>query len=52
MVDLCVRIKRQDLAEKLTDWFLKLQKSMHDKEKEKAREEFEMRKKNDESQKD
>ena len=33
MVDLCVRIKRPDLVEKFTNWFLKLQKNIQDKEK-------------------
>ena len=45
MVDLCVRIKRPDLVEKLTNWFLELQKKIQEKEKIQAKEAFEMSKK-------
>ena len=48
LVDLCVRIKRPDLAEKLTDWFTKLQHSVQEKEKAQAREAYEQSKKNEE----
>ena len=52
MVDLCVRIKRPDLVEKFTNWFLKLQKILQEKEKIQAREAFEMSKNNKENQKE
>jgi len=52
MVDLCVRIKRPDLVEKFTNWFLKLQKTIQEKEKAEAREKFEMSKKNAENNKE
>jgi len=52
MVDLCVRIKRPDLVEKFTNWFLKLQKILQEKEKIQAREAFEMSKNNEENQKE
>ena len=52
MVDLCVRIKRPDLVEKFTNWFLKLQKTLQEKERIQAREAFEMSKNNEENQKE
>ena len=52
MVDLCVRIKRPDLAEKVADWFLKYQHSHHEKEKVQAREAFEQSKKKEEASQD
>ena len=45
LVDLCVRIKRPDLAEKVSDWFVKYQHSLHEKEQAQAREAFEKTKK-------
>jgi tetratricopeptide (TPR) repeat protein len=45
LVDLCVRIKRPDLAEKVSDWFAKYQHSLQEKEKTQAREAFEETKK-------
>ena len=51
MVDLCVRIKRPDLVEKFTNWFLKFQKKIQEEERVKAKEAFEMSKKNEENQK-
>jgi tetratricopeptide (TPR) repeat protein len=50
LVDLCVRIKRPDLAEKVSNWFLKFQHSLHEKEKAQAREDFEQSNKKEESQ--
>ena len=52
MVDLCVRIQRPDLAEKVADWFLKYQHSHHEKEKVQAREAFEQSKKKEEASQD
>ncbi|MDP6488465.1 MAG: tetratricopeptide repeat protein [SAR324 cluster bacterium] len=52
LVDLCVRIKRPDLAEKVSDWFVKYQHSVHEKEKAEAREAFKLSKKKEESQQD
>ena len=52
LVDLCVRIKRPDLAEKVSDWFVKYQHSLHEKEKAEAREAFKLSKKKEESQQD
>ena len=53
LIDLCVRINRPDLTEKITDWFNKYQHSLLEKEKKQAREEFKQSKNNgDESQKD
>jgi len=52
LVDLCVRIKRPDLAEKVSDWFVKYQHSLHEKEKAEAREAFQQSKKKEESQQD
>ena len=52
LVDLCVRIKRPDLAEKVSDWFVKYQHSLHEKEKADAREAFQQSKKKEESQQD
>ncbi len=52
IVDLCVRIKRPDLAEKVADWFLKYQHSHHEKEKVQAREAFEQSKKKEEASQD
>ena len=49
MVDLCVRIKRPDLAEKLSNWFFKLQKAMQEKEQAQARENFKLNKNNEEN---
>ena len=51
MVDFCARIKRPDLAEKLSNWFFKLQQSAQEKEKSQAREKFELFKKNEEKNK-
>ncbi|MDE0792224.1 MAG: tetratricopeptide repeat protein [SAR324 cluster bacterium] len=48
LVDLCVHIKRPDLAEKVSDWFVKYQYSHHEKEKAQAREAFEQTKKKEE----
>ena len=53
LIDLCVRINRPDLTEKITDWFNKYQHSLLEKEKKQAREELKQSKNNgDESQKD
>ena len=52
LVDLCVRIKRPDLAEKVSDWFVKYQHSLHEKEKAEAREAFNQSKKKEESKQD
>ena len=52
LVDLCVRIKRPDLAEKVSDWFVKYQHSLHEKEKAEAREAFQQSKKKEEPQQD
>ena len=52
LVDLCVRIKRPDLAEKVSEWFVKYQHSLHEKEKAEAREAFQQSKKKEESQQD
>jgi len=53
LIDLCVRINRPDLTEKITDWFNKYQHSLLEKEKKQAREELKHSKINgDESQKD
>ena len=52
LVDLCVRIKRPDLAEKVSDWFVKYQHSLHEKEKAEAREAFKQSKKKEESKQD
>jgi len=53
LIDLCVRINRPDLTEKITDWFNKYQHSHLEKEKKQAREELKQGNKNsDESQKD
>jgi len=52
LVDLCVRIKRPDLAEKVSDWFGKYQHSLHQKEKAEAREAFNQSKKKEESKQD
>ena len=53
LIDLCVRINRPDLTEKITDWFNKYQHSLLEKEKKEAREELKQSKNNgDESQKD
>ena len=53
LVDLCTRIKRPDLAEKLTTWFIKFQHSKLEQEKSLARNEFENSKSNkEESQQD
>ncbi|MBC8257795.1 MAG: peptidase C14 caspase catalytic subunit p20 [SAR324 cluster bacterium] len=40
LVDYCTRIKRQDQAEKLTNWFYKVQQSLNEKEKKKAQDAF------------
>ena len=34
MVDLCARIDRPDLAQKVSEWFVKFEKSVKKKEKE------------------
>jgi len=52
LVDLCVRIKRPDLAEKVSDWFVKYEHSLHEKEKAEAREAFNQSKKKEESKQD
>lgn len=53
LIDLCVRINRPDLTEKITDWFNKYQHSLLEKEKKEASEELKQSKNNgDESQKD
>ena len=52
LVDLCVRIKRPDLAEKVSEWFVKYQHSLHEKEKAEAREAFQQSKKKEEPQQD
>ena len=53
LIDLCVRINRPDLTEKITDWFNKYQHSLLEKEKKQAREELKQSKNNgDESHKD
>jgi len=53
LIDLCVRINRPDLTEKITDWFNKYQHSHLEKEKKQAREELKQGNNNgDESQKD
>jgi len=53
LIDLCARINRPDLTEKITDWFNKYQHSHLEKEKKQAREELKQGKNNgDESQKD
>ena len=52
LVDLCVRIKRPDLADKVSDWFVKYQHSLHEKEKAEAREAFNQSKKKEESKQD
>ena len=53
LIDLCVRINRPDLTEKITDWFNKYQHSLMEKEKKQAREDLKQSKNNgDESQKD
>jgi len=52
LVDLCVRIKRPDLAEKVSNWFVKYQHSLHEKEKAEAREAFNQSKKKEESKQD
>ena len=51
MVDLCVRIKRPDLVEELTNWFLKLQKKIQENQRNQAKEAFDISRKNEESQK-
>ena len=48
LVDLCVRIKRPDLAEKVTNWFNKYQHSLEEKKKVQAREAFKQGKKDEE----
>jgi tetratricopeptide (TPR) repeat protein len=48
LVDLCVHIKRPDLAEKVSNWFVKYQYSHHEKEKAQARDTFEQIKKKEE----
>ena len=48
LVDLCVRIKRPDLAEKVTNWFNKYQHSIEEKKKVQAREAFRQSEKNEE----
>ncbi len=53
LIDLCVRINRPDLTEKITDWFNKYQHSLLEKEKKEASEELKQSKNNgDKSQKD
>ena len=53
LIDLCVRINRPDLTEKITEWFNKYQYSFLEKEKNQAREELKQSKNNgDNSQKD
>jgi len=53
LIDLCVRINRPDLTEKITEWFNKYQYSTLEKEKKQAREELKQSKNNgDKSQKD
>ena len=53
LIDLCVRINRPDLTEKITEWFNKYQYSILEKEKKQAREELKQSKNNgDKSQKD
>ncbi len=52
LVDLCVHIKRPDLADKVSDWFAKYQHSLHQKEKAQAREAFEQTKKEEVSLQD
>ena len=53
LIDLCVRINRPDLTEKITEWFNKYQYSILEKEKKQAREELKQSKNiGDKSQKD
>ena len=53
LIDLCVRINRPDLTEKITEWFNKYQYSILEKEKKQAHEELKQSKNNgDKSQKD
>jgi tetratricopeptide (TPR) repeat protein len=52
LVDLCVHIKRPDLADKVSDWFAKYQHSLHQKKKAQAREAFEQTKKEEVSLQD
>ena len=53
LIDLCVRINRPDLTEKITEWFNKYQYSILEKEKKQAQEELKQSKNNgDKSQKD
>ena len=53
LIDLCVRINRPDLTEKITEWFNKYQYSILEKEKKQAHEELKQSKNNgDKSQED
>ena len=53
LIDLCVRINRPDLTEKITEWFNKYQYSILEKGKKKAHEELKQSKNNgDKSQED